>query len=129
MRNKTFILMIMSLILIVSLVAGLSAQTLPVGSRKKEMQFNKTFACLNYATSADSTWRRITVPAGCTEVVITAAVGAVGIRPDSLYTNNLFVNIPVGVPTKLPVLRHSRFYIRRTASGTASTASILFLKM
>ena len=128
MKAKTIILIVLVVVLICIAVQAF-AQTLPVDSRKKEMQFNKTFACLNYAPAADTTWRRITVPSGCTEVIITAATGAIGIRPDSLYTNNYYVNVPVGVPTKLPVIKHTKFYMRRTASGTASTASILFLKM
>jgi hypothetical protein len=128
MKTKNIILIVLLAVLI-SIAVQAFAQTLPVDSRKKEMQFNKTFACLNYAPAADTTWRRITLPSGCTEVIITAATGAIGIRPDSLYTNNYFVNLPVGVPQKLPAIKHTMFFIRRTAAATASTASILFLKM
>lgn len=129
MKTKTIILIIVTAMLLVGIVAALSAQTLPVDSRKKEMQFHRSFECLRYAASADTTWRRITIPDGTVEVQILPVTGAIGVRPDSLYTNNKYVDIAAGVPLKLPVYRTTKIFVRRTAAGTASVANILFLKM
>lgn len=129
MKTKTIILIIVTAMLLVGIVAALSAQTLPVDSRKKEMQFHRSFGCLRYAASADTTWRRITIPDGTVEVQILPVTGAIGVRPDSLYTNNKYVDIAAGVPLKLPVYRTTKIFVRRTAAGTASVANILFLKM
>ena len=129
MKTKTIILLIVTAILLVGIVAALSAQTLPVDSRKKEMQFHRSFECLRYAAAADTTWRRITIPDGTVEVQILPVTGAIGVRPDSLYTNNKYVDIAAGVPLKLPVYRTTKIYVRRTAAGTASVANVLFLKM
>ncbi|HRY84387.1 MAG TPA: hypothetical protein P5533_07115 [Candidatus Cloacimonadota bacterium] len=129
MKTKTIILIIVTAMLLVGIVAALSAQTLPVDSRKKEMQFHRSFECLRYAAAADTTWRRITIPDGTVEVQILPVTGAIGVRPDSLYTNNKFVDIAAGVPLKLPVYRTTKIYVRRTAAGTASVANVLFLKM
>ena len=129
MKTKTIILLIVTAILLVGIVAAISAQTLPVDSRKKEMQFHRSFECLRYAAAADTTWRRITIPDGTVEVQILPVTGAIGVRPDSLYTNNKYVDIAAGVPLKLPVYRTTKIYVRRTAAGTASVANVLFLKM
>lgn len=129
MKTKTIILIIVTVMLLAGIVAALSAQTLPVDSRKKEMQFHRSFECLRYAASADTTWRRITIPDGTVEVQILPVTGAIGVRPDSLYTNNKYVDIAAGVPLKLPVYRTTKIYVRRTAAGTASVANVLFLKM
>lgn len=129
MKTKTIILIIVTAMLLVGIVAALSAQTLPVDSRKKEMQFHRSFECLRYAAAADTTWRRITIPDGTVEVQILPVTGAIGVRPDSLYTNNKYVDIAAGVPLKLPVYRTTKIYVRRTAAGTASVANVLFLKM
>lgn len=129
MKTKTIILIIVTAMLLAGIVAALSAQTLPVDSRKKEMQFHRSFECLRYAASADTTWRRITIPDGTVEVQILPVTGAIGVRPDSLYTNNKYVDIAAGVPLKFPVYRATKIYVRRTAAGTASVANVLFLKM
>lgn len=129
MKTKTIILIIVTAMLLAGIVAALSAQTLPVDSRKKEMQFHRSFECLRYAAAADTTWRRITIPDGTVEVQILPVTGAIGVRPDSLYTNNKYVDIAAGVPLKLPVYRTTKIYVRRTAAGTASVANVLFLKM
>jgi hypothetical protein len=129
MKTKNIILLIVTAILLVGIVAAFSAQTLPVDSRKKEMQFHRSFECLRYAAAADTTWRRITIPDGTVEVQILPVTGAIGVRPDSLYTNNKYVDIAAGVPLKLPVYRTTKIYVRRTAAGTASVANVLFLKM
>lgn len=129
MKTKTIILIIVTAMLLVGIVAALSAQTLPVDSRKKEMQFHRSFECLRYAASADTTWRRITIPDGTVEVQILPVTGAIGVRPDSLYTNNKYVDIAAGVPLKLPVYRTTKIFVRRIAVGTASVANNLFLKM
>jgi len=126
MKLKMIVLIVMAITLVMT---TLFAQTLPVDSRKKEMQFHKSFACLRYAPAADTTWRRITIPSGTMEVQILPVTGAIGVRPDSLYTNNSYIDIAAGVPLKLPVYRTTMIYVRRTAAGTASVANILFLKM
>ncbi len=129
MKKSTIVWLLVSLILLTGIIAALNAQTLPVDSRRKEMQFHRSFEPLRYAAAADTTWRRITIPDGTVEVLILPVTGAIGVRPDSLYTNNKYIDIAAGVPLKLPVYRTTKIYVRRTAAGTASVANILFLKM
>lgn len=129
MKTKTIVLLIVIAIFLGGLIAALSAQTLPVDSRKKEMQFHRSFEPLRYAAAADTTWRKITLPAGTVEVLILPLTGSIGVRPDSLYTNNKYFDITAGVPLKLPVYKATKIYVRRTAAGTASVANIMFLKM
>lgn len=125
---KTLKLIILCLLLTAVLAVSLSAQTLPVDSRKKEMQFHRSFAALRYPAPADTLWHPIAIPPGTVELQILPVTGAIGVRPDSLYSPH-YVDIAAGVPLKLPVYRASRIFVRRTASGTASVANILFLKM
>lgn len=127
--KKALLFIIVAAILLVGIVAALQGQTLPVDSRRKEMQFHRSFEPLRYAAPADTTWRRITIPDGTVEIQILPVTGAIGVRPDSLYTNNKYVDIAAGIPLKLPVYRTTKIYVRRTAAGTASVANILFLKM
>ena len=131
MRNKTFILMIMSLILIVSLVAGLSAQTLPVDSRRKEMQFHKSFECLRYSPAADTLWHKVTLPARCMEVWCLADSGAVVISPDSLYydTAKPYAWIVPGTPFILPTYKTPYIWVKRAASATVAHLNLIFYKM
>lgn len=121
--------LLLILLTCIILMMTLAAQTLPVDSRKVPMQFNKSFECLRYAAAADTTWRRITIPSGTMEMTILPVTGAIGVRPDSLYTNNKYIDIAAGIPMKLPVYHNTKIYVRRTAAGTASVANILFLKM
>lgn len=127
MKLKTIIF----LVLVLSIVTtALLAQTLPVDSRKKEMQFHKSYSVLKYSPAgADTLWRKITLPANTVEVLILPVTGAIGVRSDSLYTNNSFIDITAGVPLKLPTYKGTHFYLRRTAAGTASVANIIFYKM
>lgn len=127
--KKTIMMIIVGLMLIAVAVTVLQAQTLPVDSRKEVMQFHRNWEALRFAAPADTTWRRITLPANTVEVLILPVTGSIGVRPDSTYTNNKYFDITTGVPIKLPAYKQTKFYIRRTAAGTASVANILFLKM
>ena len=127
--KKTLLMIIIGLMLIAVAVTTLHAQTLPVDSRKEVMQFHRNWEALRFAAPADTTWRRITLPANTVEVLIMPVTGSIGVRPDSTYTNNKYFDIAAGVPIKLPVYKQTKFYVRRTAAGTASVANILFLKM
>ncbi len=127
--KKTLLMIIVGLMLIAVAVTTLHAQTLPVDSRKEVMQFHRNWEALRFAAPADTTWRRITLPANTVEVLILPVTGSIGVRPDSTYTNNKYFDITTGVPIKLPAYKQTKFYVRRTAAGTASVANILFLKM
>ncbi len=124
--NRLFILVMVIAILIVT---NLTAQTLPVDSRRIPMQQAKTFEVLKYSPAADTTWHRITLRTNTVEVVILPITGNVDVRTDSLYTNNYFFGITAGVPLKMPTYKGTKFYIRRTAAATASVANIIFYKM
>lgn len=126
--KKTLIAIIVGLLLAVGLITALVAQTLPVDSRKKEMQFHRSFEAMQIATPADTLWRKVVIPPGTVELQLLPVTGAVGVRADSLY-NNSYVDVSVGVPLKFPVYRNNSVYIRRTAQATASIANIIFLKM
>jgi hypothetical protein len=127
--KKTLLMIIVGLVLVRVGVTALQAQTLPVDSRKEVMQYHRSWEALRFAAPADTTWRRITLPANTVEVQILPVTGSIGVRPDSTYANNKYFDIAAGVPLKLPAYKATKFYIRRTAAGTASVANILFLKM
>jgi hypothetical protein len=127
--KKTIMIISVVLVLIAMGLAELQAQTLPVDTRKKEMQFHKSWEALKYAAPADTSWHKITIPANTMEVLILPVTGAIGVRQDSTYTNFKYFEIAAGVPIKLPAYKATKFYVRRTAAATASVANILFLKM
>lgn len=125
--KKIILLMVLAIILVGALVA----QTLPVDSRKKEMQFHKSWEALRYSPAADTLWHKITIPARTMEVIILADSAALAISPDSLYykTDKPYGFVSAGIPLKLPTYKATKFYIRRAASGTSAHANIYFLKM
>ena len=125
--KKIILLMVLAIIL----VGALIAQTLPVDSRKKEMQFHKSWEALRYSPAADTIWHRITLPARTMEVIILADSAAVAISPDSLYyaTDKPYGLLSAGVPLKLPTYKATKFYVRRAASGTSAHINIYFMKM
>ncbi|MDP3114571.1 MAG: hypothetical protein Q8M98_07315 [Candidatus Cloacimonadaceae bacterium] len=129
MKNKA-ILTIILLTVLIGLIGSLSAQiTLPVDGRKIPIQLSKSFSCLAYSPGADTLWRAITVPAGTVEVLLTPATGGIGLRADNSTANNNYATIPVGVPTRIPVITQRTIYIRRAVAGTASVAHLIFYKM
>lgn len=122
------------LVLILVLAAALAAQTLPLDSRRKIMQFERSYELLKYAPPADTTWHEITVPARTTSITIIGATGSLGVAEDSLYvvkgvgyTN--YVDLPHGAAFTLPAIGLEKIWIRRTAAATASIANIIFRKM
>lgn len=127
--KRTFKMVILCLVMIAMLAVSLSAQTLPVDSRKKEMQFHRGFEALRYTTPADTLWHRITIPARAVEISILAETGVISVSPDSLYTKNKYVNVPVGTPMKLPVMKADKLFVRRAAAATGSIANIIIYKM
>lgn len=122
------------LVLILVLAAALAAQTLPLDSRRKIMQFERSYELLKYAPPADTTWHEIAVPARTTSITIIGATGSLGVAEDSLYvvkgvgyTN--YVDLPHGAAFTLPAIGLEKIWIRRTAAGTASVANLIFRKM
>lgn len=122
------------LVLVLVLAAALAAQTLPLDSRRKIMQFERSYELLKYAPPADTTWHEIAVPARTTSITIIGATGSLGVAEDSLYvvkgvgyTN--YVDLPHGAAFTLPAIGLEKIWIRRTAAGTASVANIIFKKM
>lgn len=122
------------LVLILVLAAALAAQTLPLDSRRKIMQFERSYELLKYAPPADTTWHEITVPARTTSITIIGATGSLGVAEDSLYVvegvgYKDYVDLPHGAAFTLPAIGLEKIWIRRTAAGTASVANIIFRKM
>lgn len=122
------------LVLILVLAAALAAQTLPLDSRRKIMQFERSYELLKYAPPADTTWHEIAVPARTTSITIIGATGSLGIAEDSLYVvkgigYKDYVDLPHGAAFTLPAIGLEKIWIRRTAAGTASVANIIFRKM
>lgn len=122
------------LVLVLILAAALAAQTLPLDSRRKIMQFERSYELLKYAPPADTTWHEIAVPARTTSITIIGATGSLGVAEDSLYvvkgvgyTN--YVDLPHGAAFTLPAIGLEKIWIRRTAAGTASVANLIFRKM
>lgn len=126
------------LVLILVLAAALAAQTLPLDSRRKIMQFERSYELLKYAPPADTTWHEIAVPARTTSITIIGATGSLGVAEDSLYVvagtdpvqgYKAYVDLPHSVAFTLPAIGLEKIWIRRTASGTASVANLIFRKM
>lgn len=122
------------LVLVLVLAAALAAQTLPLDSRRKTMQFERSYELLKYAPPADTTWHEIAVPARTTSITIIGATGSLGVAEDSLYvvkgvgyTN--YVDLPHSTAFTLPAIGLEKIWIRRTAAGTASVANLIFRKM
>lgn len=122
------------LVLVLVLAAALAAQTLPLDTRRKVMQFERSYELLKYAPPADTTWHEIAVPARTTSITIIGATGSLGVAEDSLYvvkgvgyTN--YVDLPHGAAFTLPAIGLEKIWIRRTAAGTASVANLIFRKM
>lgn len=129
--KKSIIVLILACIILVAFAAALQAQTLPVDTRKKEMQYSKSFTAFRYIPAADTLWHRITLPARCIEVVALADTGAVAIAPDSIYTstNTHIFRLGAGIPLKLPTYKATVLYVRRAVSTIATKVSFLFYRM
>lgn len=130
MRNLRFI--ILCLLLTAILVVSLSAQTLPVDSRKKEMQFFRDWSAQRYSPAADTLWHKITLPDRCVEVWAIADSGAIAISPDSLYyasTNKPYAWISAGVPFKLPTVRKTEIWVKRASSAASTHLNLIFKRM
>lgn len=128
---RKFIKIILLLIVVATVIAvALQAQTLPVDSRKKEMQFNRDFSTYRHAV-ADTVWRKITIPERSVEMLVLADTRAFSISADSTYasTNTNYFRLDLGVPLKLPCIRLDHIWVRRTAADSTATAQIIFYKM
>lgn len=126
------------IVLGLALILVLVAQTLPLDSRRKIMQFERSYELLKYSPTADTTWHAIAVPARTTSITIIGATGSLGVAEDSLYVvagtspvqgYNAYVDLPHGAAFTLPAIGLEKIWIRRTAAGTASVANIIFRKM
>ena len=128
MNLKKFVILL--LVVAITVVVALQAQTLPVDSRKKEMQFTRDFVTYRHAV-ADTVWRKITIPDRSVEMLITAETRAFSISADSTYaaTNTNYYRLDLGVPLKLPCIRLDHIWVRRTAADSTATAQIIFYKM
>ncbi len=122
------------IVLGLALILVLVAQTLPLDSRRKIMQFERSYELLKYSPTADTTWHAIAVPARTTSITIIGATGSLGVAEDSLYvvkgvgyTN--YVDLPHSVAFTFPAIGLEKIWIRRTAAGTASVANLIFRKM
>lgn len=130
MRNLRFI--ILCLLLTAILVVSLSAQTLPVDSRKKEMQFFRDWSAQRYSPAADTLWHKITLPDRCVEVWAIADSGAIAISPDSLYydsTNKPYAWISAGVPFALPTVRKTEIWVKRASSAVSTHLNLIYKRM
>jgi len=128
MKKTLFITLILALVVI------LAAQTLPVDSRRKVMQFERNFELLKYGPPADTLWRSVPVPPRTSSITILPATGAIGIAQDSLYAvsgvaYSKYINLPANTAYTLPAIGVSKIWLRRSAAGTASIANIVFRKM
>lgn len=132
--KKALLFIIVAAILLVGVVSALQGQTLPVDSRRKEMQFHRSYSLGLYSPSADTLYNRITLPSRTMEVTITAETGAIQVAVDSTYVTTSafpknYVTIATGTTLKLPTYRAQYLWIRRAVAGTASKAHVVFLKM
>ncbi len=129
--RKYLMIILVCAVLVSAFVAALSAQTLPVDSRKIPMQKYKSWTALRYSPTADTLWHRITLPDRCMEVWCIADSGAVSISPDSLYykTDKPYAWIKNGYPFQLPTYKASKFYVKRAASGTVTHLNLIFYRM
>jgi len=129
MRTLRFI--ILCLLLTAILVVSLAAQTLPVDSRKKEMQFFRDWSAQRYSPAADTLWHKITLPDRCMEVWAIADSGSIAISPDSLYyaTAKPYAWIQPGVPFKLPTYKQGVIWVKRASSTVSTHLNLIFMRM
>ncbi len=129
---KTLRFIILCLLLTAILVVSLNAQTLPVDSRKREMQFHRDWSAQRFSPAADTLWHKITLPARCTEVWAVADSGAIAISPDSLYYASdvkPYAWINAGVPFKLPTIRKSAIWVKRANAAVSTHINLIFKRM
>lgn len=129
---KTLRFITLCLLLTAIMVVSLSAQTLPVDSRKKEMQFHRDWSAQRFSPDADTLWHKIELPNRCTEVWAIADSGAIVISPDSLYyapDNKPYAWISAGVPFKLPTIRQSAIWVKRASSDVSAHINLIFKRM
>lgn len=129
---KTIKTLILCLLLTIILMVSLSAQTLPVDSRKKEMQFHRNWSAQRYSPAADTLWHKISLPDRCMTVWAIADSGSIAISPDSLYyaaSLKPYAWIQPGVPFKLPVYKNSVIWVKRASSAVSTHLNLIFMKM
>jgi hypothetical protein len=122
------------LVLVLVLAAALAAQTLPLDSRRRVMQFERSYELLTYAPTADTLWHSVTVPARTTSITLVGTTGSLGVAMDSLYVVKAvgykkYVTLPKDAAWNLPAIGLTKIWVRRAAAGTASVANIIFKKM
>lgn len=122
------------LVLVLVLAAALAAQTLPLDSRRKTMQFERSYELLTYAPTADTLWHSVTVPARTTSITLVGTTGSLGVAMDSLYVVKTvgyknYVTLPKDAAWNLPAIGLTKIWVRRAAAGTASIANFIFKKM
>lgn len=130
--KKALLFIIVAAILLVGIVAALQGQTLPVDSRRKEMQFFRDWSAQRYSPAADTLWHKITMPDRCVEVWAIADSGAIAISPDSLYyasTNKPYAWISAGVPFALPTVRKTEIWVKRGSAAVSTHLNLIFKRM
>lgn len=125
MKKTTVIMIIMGVLLIGIL---LMAQTLPLDSRRKVMQFTSDPYFLKVAP-ADTTLTTVYVPQGAIEMTIVPS-GDMQISKEKDYKRggkaDNIITLYSKVPLTIPVMSLDSLYVRRAAAATAVTANIVF---
>ena len=120
------------LIAIITIYLVTSAQTLPVDSRKKEIQNYRSWEALDFIPAADTTWQKVTLPQNTMDVTImNTGVHDMSVKPNNTYKkgDTAFLLIPPDKQVTLPQWRKNDIYIRKTAANDTVRASLIFLKM
>lgn len=124
--RKTGIIMVIMVVLLVGIL--LMAQTLPLDSRRKVMQFSSDPYFVKVAP-ADTTLTKVDVPNGAIEMTIVPSAD-MQISKEKDYKRagkaDNIINLYAKVPVTIPVMSVDSLFVRRASAATAVDANIIF---
>lgn len=128
MRQFRIFFVILAVLLLVS---ALAAQSSIKDRNGKPVNYVGTsWIAQTVACSADTVWKRVTIPTGAYEVIM-RPTASIKVAADSLYaaSNNYEVTLQDTLTyVTLPAHNMTTLWIRRASAGTAASLNIIFRK-
>lgn len=134
--RKTILMMMVGVVVLLACIPALNAQTLPVDTRKKEMQFFRDYDWIEVAP-ADTVWAGITLPKGTMAVHIMSLADSVAVARDPLYSTatSMASGAPGLIissfrqPVWLPTWKKTKIWVRRASADVAGKVRLIFYTM
>lgn len=128
MRQFRIFFVILAVLLLVS---ALAAQSSIKDRNGKPVNYVGTsWIAQTVACSADTVWKRVTIPTGAYEVIM-RPTASIKVAADSLYaaSNNYEVTLQDTLTyVTLPAHNMTTLWIRRASAGTAASLNIIYRK-